>query len=649
MKKNRDIFDVLVGASLLVVVGIMPLIARLAWRPLHPELSNLFSFDGYPDFLSYWKSIFVLFPAIAIAFLYVSDLITRGNLPDLRKFIKKPPVIFSGVFLIFMLISTVFSQFSRTAWLGTYHRDEGAFMWMAYFVIFFAAVHFGRKIENAKYILYALAFSSIIMGAIGVSQFAGRDFFNTGLAQWLVTVGTPFFDQRSDITIAFEIAYGTLFNPNTFGKYSAMLSPVLIISAITLFISAHVKKDKRFIAASAVVFLAGLLMLFSVFASSSLGGLIGIITAAIVLAVTLLVFGINFIRRSEEKITPPQKRTMVIAAVSSLGLILAMIVAIGLFPPLNERVTFLFNRIGREMAADTTAMNNYVFNENVMTVYGSDGKILSLTVHGSDGELTAITVRDAAGNEVLPASQYTPPELLFDGEEVPRIPATTYTYEIPNYREVTIAKAPHEFAYLHAGNVEPFFLAYDNGRIYGIHGVMHMGVIFDTRPGALLDLHRDIPAWGFEGRETWGSSRGYIWSRSFPLMPSRTIIGSGPDSFINVFPNHDMVSGRRYFNNPYQIVDKAHNFFIQTWITTGGISALALFGLFGHYIITTFLSLAKSKDEPIFSFGLRLGLLAGISAFCMAGMATDTTIGSMGVFIVLLGVGYGVNVKTSGA
>jgi O-antigen ligase len=97
------------------------------------------------------------------------------------------------------------------------------------------------------------------------------------------------------------------------------------------------------------------------------------------------------------------------------------------------------------------------------------------------------------------------------------------------------------------------------------------------------------------------------------------------------------------FNNPYQVVDKAHNLFLQTWVTTGGISAILLFALFFHYLLTTFWGVVASKGEGAFTYGLRLGLLAGISGFVMSSMATDSTIGSTGVFFVLLGMGYGVN------
>jgi O-antigen ligase len=427
------------------------------------------------------------------------------------------------------------------------------------------------------------------MGAIGISQFVGHDFFTTELATRILGYA---------VEPKFPMSYGTHFNPNTFGKYTAMLSPILLLTALTW-------NGKKI--ANAIFLLAGLLMLLGVFGSSSLGGLVGIVTASGI----LLVF---FLSR------PGVMKKITIA---SVPVIFALVLTILLFPPLNYRVTFLFNRLATAMRADTSAIIDFTFEENTMYVHGEAGEIFSMTVNGLDENW--IIVRDASGNVIQP--------IITDvSESEVQQAKSIYAFDIPGYRIVEIDKFPFFFAYYHATSQMPFLLTLDGGRIHGL-----------TLSLELFDVQAEIPAWGFKGRETWGSSRGYIWSRSFPLMPARTIIGSGPDTYINVFPKNDIVSMQRFFDNPIQTVDKAHNLFIQTWISTGGISAVALLALFGHYLLTTFLSLIKSKNEPLFSFGLRLGLLCGISSFCMSVMATDSTIGSTGVFFVLLGVGYGLN------
>lgn len=652
--KKKSFPDVLSSFLLLAILGVMPLVVRFVHRPLPPELIPYFPASRFPDgtyldMFTYFKGLFVLIPAAVIAFVYAADWITNARMPDYKEFFRRPPVMISVAYLAFVIISATFSPYSifawftgantegftffeylttNTAWFGTYARGEGAFMWMAYFVIFFTAMYFVNGTDNAKFLLYGLAFSSIIMGLIGVSQFRflenilgqegtifeniQRDFFNTGLSRWLITVGDPhmaeiiplerngeimMLPRREAISTAFNMAHGTLFNPNTYGKYTAMLSPVLLLAGITY-------KGKKYVKVSFLA--AGILMLLGVAASDSLGGYVGIAVAVGMLALTFL--------------CRPGKTFKIIAA--SVGASAAVLVIIMMLLAPALQIT-IFDRLGDAVRSDTSAIPDYIFEGNTITVVNADGEILSMTVHGLGIE-NWITVRDGSGNVITPDRRIPAP-----GEQRP----LEYRFTVPGYRTVAIEKFSDIFIYQHRGQ-GAFFLTLENGTIYGISPTL-----------SLIDLSRDIPAWGFYGRETFGSNRGYIWSRSFPLMFTLRglTIGHGPDTFINEFPKYEMAALQRFFNSPYIIVDKAHNIIIQTWVSTGMFSAIALVALFGHYLFTTFRSLVKSKNEEKFSFGLRLGLLCGITAYFMSSMATDTTIGSTGVFFVLLGIGYGLN------
>jgi len=604
--------EITIGAMLAVVTGIMPLVMRFVRRPLPPELTQIYQAmfpDGYSnDVFSYWKGRFVIAPAIVIVFCCVIDWVMRKRAPDFKAFFKRPPVVISLIYLAFVIISALASPYTYTSWFGTIDRSEGAFIWLAYFTVFFAAMCFVRELHHTKFILCGLIFSSVIMGAIGVSQLIGRDFFGTQLAGWLVTVGTP----ADGISTIFTIAHGTLFNPNTFGKYTAMLAPILLLGAFAY-------DGKKII--NLLLLLAGGLMLVGVFASNSIGGLVGIATAIGVLAITYIC-GLIRGRKLVEKGGAFSSKQFALAAG---GVAAALALSILFIPPLNSRASVLFNRVANAARAgtDTYIWPNYFFEGNTMTVYHGQNRMVHLTIQRYAESW--LTVHDGDEMEV----PYT--ERLVSSD--PWDPLFfRYVFDVPGYRVITIDRFPQYFIYYHVADRTPFLLTFRDERIFGLDFA-----------GNFIDLAEDIPAFGFRGRGSWGSARGYIWSRSFPLMPSRTLIGSGPDTFINVFPQHDIVAKQRYFRNPYIIIDKAHNLFIQTWITTGGISAIALFALFGFYIFTTFWSLVKTKNEPTFSYGLRLGLLAGISAFCVSSMATDSTIGSTGVFFVLLGLGYGMN------
>jgi len=604
--------DKIYGAMLAIIVGIMPLVIRFTMRATSPDLEFLFAHTSHPDVFTIWKAVYLVVPALVIVFFCVSGWFLGEKLPDFKSIFQRAPIILSVIYLVFVIISAIASPYPHTAWFGTIHRAEGALMWMVYFIVFFAAMFYVRDPKYTKPILWGLGFSSILMGAIGAGQLVGRDFFNTRLAAWFVVGGTDI----TEIGTVFTIAHGTLFNPNTFGKYTAMVAPILLLAGI-------VYNGKHYIKWS--LLLGGALMLVGVFASGSLGGLVGIAAAVAAIVITCIC---RFIYIMVKRENIANKAVLKRVGLMSGGLIVLTTLSILFVPPLNERVTFLLSRFETVAAAENRITDRAVFLGDTMAVYRGSRRVFSLTVHTMDiGELDHwVTVRDRDG-EVVPFTNLAQDE---DG-------ALMYTFDVPGFRQgITIARGGAMFIVrLRPDWPEGFILTLDNGRLYGItRRIEH-----DTR----VDLSQTVPAWGFEGRETWGSSRGYIWSRSFPLMPSRTIIGSGPDTFVNVFPQHDMSGLNLAFFNPFQIVDKAHNIFIQTWISTGGISALALYGLFAHYLFVTFIGLIKSKGEPVFVYGLRLGLLAGVSGFVMSSMATDSTIGSTGVFFVLLGMGYGIN------
>lgn len=622
MKKIELTNRSFIGVMLVIVVAIMPLVVRGVFRVLPPEsvpllsgldaVAELYGAWSYLNFFSYWKSWFIIVPALVIAFLYISDVVTNaGKGVNFKAIIKDPVVITSGVFLLFMMISTIFSNYTHTAWFGTYERSEGAFMWMAYFTVMFAARFYTQGMGQAKILLYGVVFSSIIMGAIGLSQFVGSDFFATSLGQRIVASGVQASEHvQGDIIIRFDFAFGTLFNPNTFGLYTAMIAPLLLIMAITY-------DGKKWV--NALFFLGGGLMLVGVFGSRSLGGFVGLGAAVGALVVTLLATVIYRWRKGDggEKRTMRRSDWYIIG--SGAALLAAIIVAVLFVPFINERVALQWQRVDTMLRTEPRPVYDFTFQGGVMTAYLDEARLFVATVDTTQEDAAWLHIADAQGNAVSPAQ--------IDEQETLRV----YTFALPGYGNVVFSR----------------HLASPTAFIYrGVFFVQQEGTIYAIPAGAapLIDLSEPVPAWGFRGRERWGTNRGYIFSRTFPMMPRTFLIGSGPDSYLNVFPNHDVMGKMQHMAGPYQIVDKAHNIFLQTWITKGGIATLALLALLGHYMMATFLLLIKNaKGSSRFVYGLRLGLLLAAAAFSVAGLATDSTVGSTGVFFVLLGLGWGVN------
>ena len=623
-EKPETLRDKVFSVMLLIVVAIMPLIVRHTVVSAAPELTALLGWTQADDFFAHYKGWVLGIAALIMAFYAIADWVIGGaTRSKFVAFIKYPPIAAACLFLLMALVSTIFSSYRHTSWNGSVERGEGLFILFAYFIVFFAAMHHVRKDRHAKLLMYGLAFSSIIMGLIGLSQLVGRDFFTTPLGSRLV-MGT----WEHGVNQRFVRAYGTIYNPNPFGKYTAMVAPILFACALAY-------DGRKWV--RAVFLTGGMLMLIGVVASVSVGGLVGIVAAVMVTAFALACRFFYQLRlrgkESKEGESEPSGYRNIIAWFISGSVLIAMLVGLFFVPTINREVRFLFGRLEHALQREPVPTYYYVFDGNRLTVSWQDEEKFTFVLLEEEYGPDNIRWRlyDASG-QLIPLANRT--------QQSPEI--ATYEYRIPGHRRIEIHRWEDEEVSQHIGVVT---------MIHRLGVVLYDGRIHAVAPNLqLIDVSIPVPAIGFYGNETWGSSRGHIWSRTIPLMPAHAIIGSGPDTYTFAFPQHDVIGKMRFHEHPQIPIDKAHNLFLQTWITTGGISALALIFLFGYYIFTTFMSIVRSRmKEGNFIFCLQIGLLAGVSAFCVAAMSTDSTIGSSGVFYLLLGLGFGVNLMVENA
>jgi O-antigen ligase len=157
---------------------------------------------------------------------------------------------------------------------------------------------------------------------------------------------------------------------------------------------------------------------------------------------------------------------------------------------------------------------------------------------------------------------------------------------------------------------------------------------------------RKVPHGGFKNKQDFATGRGYIWSRTFPLMSETLLLGHGADTFAMYFPQDDF-TGKYYDYNWHDetkpiIIDKPHNFILLNFVNTGGISAIALTAIIIIYIIQSFKLYRKSIQYDIFS-RIGAGIYLGIIAFFVAGMVYDTSVNVMPSIYGLLGIGISCN------
>jgi len=161
--------------------------------------------------------------------------------------------------------------------------------------------------------------------------------------------------------------------------------------------------------------------------------------------------------------------------------------------------------------------------------------------------------------------------------------------------------------------------------------------------GAAVELI-EVPSWGFKGKEKMGSARGYIWSRSIPLLKDTLLLGRGPDTFAIYFPQNDYVGKLIAYNTSGMIVDKAHNLYLQTALQTGVLSLVALLTVFVIYIANSLKIYSKSNFNSFYE-KTGLGIFLGITGYLSAGFFNDSVVSVAPIFWILLGIGISINLK----
>ena len=411
--------------------------------------------------------------------------------------------------------------------------------------------------------------------------------------------------------IKYDSVYATLYNPNCVGLYTAMMFPFMTVMALLL----PVKSFYKYIFGGLAV-----LMGISLIGSNSLGGFVGVI-AAFVFCVVLSV--IYYFYKKVYK-TMSVKMAMGIA-VCAVIIAFAGVGALGSKTNAVEKL-----RIVMDAVKNPDLLTNPNFFED-MDIQGDKANIYTkagtITLVNNNGTV------DLMQNDTLlsPVSE----SVLSD---------------IENGRVLTYNVEGLSRGELQLYDEKAVFIGYDENEtathfLFGITGDTFTGL---DKFGLPVDINEEVKSVGFEGIERLGSSRGYIWSRSIPLMAENIIIGKGPDTFSLEFPQEDTKGKLVSFGNPYVIVDKPHNMYLQIAINTGLLSLLVILALAVMYIVQTIGKIFKNNDNKLV-FCVRWAILSGVLGYMVAGLTTDSVVSVAPVFWVMLGMGYAVNsIRTQG-
>lgn len=596
VKKGTAAQTIQLGVSLFVplilVLGVIPLIVQMRLVPLASEVQVFWTQDYAADFFSYYKS-----KAIILAVIYMLCVFGYYKAQGLKdKLINnKSLYIYFGataVFALFALLSTMLSDYKSVAVWGGPERCEGIIMVLAYLVIMLYALWAYLHKPEFKYIVLPLGVLTLITGILGVFQFWGHDIFFTKFGQTLIIPEA--YRSQGELQSLFEKGkiYGTMYHYNYMGSFGAMMVPLFLVLALFL------KERKQQIFCGAMTIIS----LFVLLGSTSRAGIIGLALAAVCF---LIFFG--------KKLVQHYKATLGCVALLVVFVFGVNMVTGGLA---LARIPSLLN----DMKALVSSSDVDYHDE--IPVRHIDLQQDTATFTFQDGTLT-----------IQKNSNHQPVFTTGDGQTL-TAPGEDCSLTAGNYKM--------ELQYVPINDVNtPFLGIYLGDKIEFILGLYDEGFAFvDSRMNKIA--YEEAPSIGFQGKEKLGSARGYIWSRSLPLMMDSLLIGQGPDTFFAEFPQGDLLGKLYAYDSAQTIVDKPHNLYLQIGISEGGIALAAFLVMMIAYLVDSFRLYALRREytaQQVAGVAVALAVIGYLGA----GFFNDSIVSVAPIFWVLFGVGVAIN------
>lgn len=559
------------------------------------------------DFFSYFKMAAILVCAVIAIVLLLYRVFVQSFY--IRKSIFYLPMV---IYVVFVLLSYFTSDYKDFALWGWNDRFEGTITLIAYMVMLFFIINSVNTEKNIKWIIYPLAVTSALLGLLGLSQALDHDFFRTTIGKKLITPSW-FWDQIDNLNFTFQNKeiYQTVYNINYVSFYLTLLIPLFGLLFIRSIAKGHEEPIwKKFVWAALFT-----LLIYNLIGSASSGGLMGM---AVVVLMAIIVLN---------------KRIIAWWKPVSILLILTIIVAGVSYerwvPELSGAVNGVLGieNIEKDQASKETTEESNTTRHNIdymettgqAIVIGFNGN--EITFHTYQDDPSSLTVLDK-NNKTLSL--------------VPTNVSPLYRVNDERFKTITVRPAQDEADNNYIiigtdGNDWPFLLTEE-------------GPKYRNGMGKIIDLNK-VPAVGWENNQSFGSGRGYIWSRSIPMMMNTLLLGHGADTYCIYFPHYDYTgkyNSGTFSDNINIVVDKPHNMYMGAIIGTGGISMLALILLWGIYLVQSFLIYRKETYTSFIAYA-GVGIFLGICGFLVSGLVNDSSVSVMPMFYGLLGTGISIN------
>lgn len=549
------------------------------------------------DFFSYYKAGAIYLCAAAAIILLLYRVFVQSFYIK-RSYAYIPMIIYT----VFVLLSYYFSDYKLFALWGWNDRFEGTLVLLSYMVMLFYVINTINSERNVKWLIYLLAAVSALLGLLGLTQALDHDFFRTAIGKKLITPSW-FWDKVDSLNFTFQNKeiYQTVYNINYVSFYLTLLIPLfglLFIRSVMLGKDEPMYKKLLWGALFA-------LLVFNLIGSASSGGLMGMAFLVLIAVIVL-----------------NKKIILWIKPVAILVLITVIIGGISYERWMVELSTAVESVTGvqqQEKEKNTIKHKiDYIITGENSVILGYQGDQVVFTIYPD--RPSPLTVKDATGAD-LPLKRVSTDRPDFKVEDS--------RFDWISVRLVLVEEEENAYIVITTDGYEwPFLIEEDR-------------ILYRAGTGQFIALH-EVPSIGWENNQAFGSGRGYIWSRTLPMMKGTILLGHGADTYCIYFPHEDYVGKYNAGWDINLIVDKPHNMYMGIAIGTGMISLLALLVLFGIYAVQSFLLYRREQYNSEISF-VGAGIFLGICGFLAAGLVNDSSVSTMPMFYGLLGTGISIN------
>lgn len=581
---------------LIFILMVLPLIVRV-----YPYYSNLSQYpwftteDFQVDFFLHGKNV-----ALNVMGVYMLVLLALyaliGNTEKRKPWILIPVAVYA----IFAFASSAISPYSEYAFRGNFEGFESIWTVLTYCLIVVYAYYMVRSAEEVRVLLYSFSIGVFILSVIGFFQAFGH---NPLSVSWINTLTIPgqYREALEGIIEYNDGTYLTLYNINYVGVYMAMTIPVL------LFLLFDFNKNKSFATVKSsictilnvVIFLVLLISaLFCLYKSESEAGVLALCAGIVFIPIVMY-----------RKLW--KHKFVTLAGIAAVAVV---IIVMG-----KSYIQPAFQRLANQLFSETKTydLTRIHADENSVT-FTYKGADIVFKMEEVDTDYFVFAAYDGDGNPLNIVGN----TWVFAFADEPYSDFSVAYYPIADYLSMSISQGNNNWVFTNTTG----------------SGTYQMLNYY----GKWIDLADPERVKALDGLEHIFSGRGYIWSRSIPLLKQSAILGVGADCFVFAFPQLDYLgrSHSGYADN--QVFTKPHNLYLQMAIQYGVPAMLAFLIFFGMYFVESFRIYSKKKLD-CFEAKAGLGIFIGMVVYMITGLTNDSMIVVSPIFWTLIAIGIVVN------